>query len=192
MRFSTILSLVVSIILAGAAVFAMRNYLADQQARLAANGATKVEERMLVVAAKAMRFGDRVRPENLKAIPWPSEERPEGSFQAIVAVVGDNDEPRYAMEAIDPGEPLLASKITGAGERATLSAALDQGMKAVSIRVNDVLGVAGFVRPSDRVDVLLDPCRPKQGEQQRTDLCRRASPGGEGAGGGPDRGRAQG
>ncbi|MCV9961704.1 Flp pilus assembly protein CpaB [Pararhizobium sp. BT-229] len=155
MRFSTIISLVVSIIFAGAAVFATRAYLADQQARLAADGGTAVQEKMLVVAAKAMRFGDRVRAENLKAIPWPSEERPEGSFQAIVAVIGDDDEPRYAMEAIDPGEPLLASKITGAGERATLSAALDQGMKAVSIRVNDVLGVAGFVRPSDRVDVLL-------------------------------------
>lgn len=155
MRFSTIISLVVSILFAGAAVFATRSYLADQQARLAANGGTKTQEKMLVVAAKAMRFGDPVRAENLKAIPWPSEERPEGSFQAIVAVVGDDSEPRYAMEAIDPGEPLLASKITGAGERATLSAALDQGMKAVSIRVNDVLGVAGFVRPSDRVDVLL-------------------------------------
>ncbi|WDZ80748.1 Flp pilus assembly protein CpaB (plasmid) [Ensifer adhaerens] len=155
MRSSTIISLVVALLLAGAAVFATRTYLADQRARLAANGGAKSSEKMLVVAAKGMRFGDRVRPENLKAIPWPSEERPEGSFLAIEAVLGDKDEPRYAMEAIDPGEPVLASKITGAGERATLSAALDQGMKAVSIRVNDVLGVAGFVRPSDRVDVLL-------------------------------------
>lgn len=173
MRFSTIISLVVSIIFAGAAVFATRAYLADQQARLAADGGTKTQEKTLVVAAKAMRFGDRVRPENLKAIPWPSEERPEGSFQAIVAVVGDDDEPRYAMEAIDPGEPLLASKITGAGERATLSAALDQGMKAVSIRVNDVLGVAGFVRPSDRVDVLLTRViqnREKNTEQTSVDV----------------------
>ncbi|MCZ4091339.1 Flp pilus assembly protein CpaB [Sinorhizobium psoraleae] len=155
MRSSTIISLVVALLLAFAAVFATRTYLADQQARLEAVNGTKPEERTLVVAAKPMRFGDRVRPENLKSIPWPSEERPEGSFDAIAAVVGDDTEPRYAMEAIDPGEPVLSSKITGAGERATLSAALDPGMKAISIRVNDVLGVAGFVRPSDRVDVLL-------------------------------------
>lgn len=155
MRFSTIISLVVSIILAGAAVFAMRSYLADQQARLMANGDAKASERILVVAARAMRFGDLVRPESLRAIPWPAGERPEGSFDSIETVAGNDDKPRYAMAAIDPGEPVLASKITGAGERATLSAALDQGMKAVSIRVNDVLGVAGFVRPSDRVDVLL-------------------------------------
>ncbi|MBP1887574.1 Flp pilus assembly protein CpaB [Sinorhizobium mexicanum] len=155
MRSSTIVSLAVAVLLAFAAVFATRTYLTDQQARLAVANAPKSEQRTLVVAAKSMRFGDRVRPENLKTIPWPSEQRPDGSFQTIETVVGNDDAPRYAMEAIDPGEPVLASKITGAGERATLSAALDQGMKAISIRVNDVLGVAGFVRPSDRVDVLL-------------------------------------
>lgn len=155
MRSSAIISLVIALLLSVGAVFATRIYLADQKARLTAASGSKTQEKTLVVASKPMRFGDRVRPENLKAIPWPSEERPEGSFDAIVAVLGDKDEPRYAMEAIDPGEPVLSSKITGAGERATLSAALDEGMKAVSIRVNDVLGVAGFVRPSDRVDVLL-------------------------------------
>lgn len=170
MRSSTIISLVIAFVLGLAAVFATRTYLADQQARLAAAGATKSQEKTLVVAAKAMRFGDRVRSENLKAIPWPSEERPEGSFQAIEAVIGNDDEPRYAMEAIDPGEPVLSSKITGAGERATLSAALDQGMKAVSIRVNDVLGVAGFVRPSDRVDVLLTRVVRNQNGSEQTSV----------------------
>lgn len=156
MRSSTLTSITIAILLAGAAVFGTRSYLADQQARLAAAVAPrKTDERTLVVAAKPMRFGDRVMPESLKTIPWPSAERPDGSFQTIETVVGDETKPRYAMEAIDPGEPVLTSKITGAGERATLSAALDQRMKAISIRVNDVLGVAGFVRPSDRVDVLL-------------------------------------
>jgi len=168
MRSSTIISLVVALFLAFAAVFGIRTYLAGERARLAASGGIKQTEKTLVVAAKSMRFGDRVRAENLKTIPWPSDERPEGSFDAIQAVLGDKEEPRYAMEAIDPGEPVLASKITGAGERATLSAALDQGMKAVSIRVNDVLGVAGFVRPSDRVDVLLTRVirNPKSGNEQ--------------------------
>lgn len=168
MRSSTIISLVVALFLAFAAVYATRTYLAGERARLAASDGIKQSEKTLVVAAKSMRFGDRVRAENLKTIPWPSDERPEGSFDTIQVVLGDKEEPRYAMEAIDPGEPVLASKITGAGERATLSAALDQGMKAVSIRVNDVLGVAGFVRPSDRVDVLLTRVvrNPKSGNEQ--------------------------
>ncbi len=170
MRSSTLTSLAIAISLAGVAVFATRSYLSDQQARLAAAIAPKkTDERTLVVAAKPMRFGDRVMPESLKTIPWPSAERPDGSFQSIEAVIGDETKPRYAMEAIDPGEPVLTSKITGAGERATLSAALDKGMKAISIRVNDVLGVAGFVRPSDRVDVLLTRViRNQQNNSERT------------------------
>jgi pilus assembly protein CpaB len=59
------------------------------------------------------------------------------------------------LTAIEANEPILASKITGSGQRATLSATLAEGMKAVTIRVNDVEGVAGFVLPGDRVDVML-------------------------------------
>ncbi|CCF00664.1 Flp pilus assembly protein CpaB [Sinorhizobium fredii] len=168
MRSSTVTSLAVAILLASGAVFGTRSYLADQQARLAAANSKKAPEKTLVVAAKPMRFGDRVYGDNLKTIPWPTGEQPQGSFQTIEALIGDKDEPRYAMEAIDPGEPVLSSKITGTGERATLSAALDQGMKAVSIRVNDVLGVAGFVRPADRVDVLLTRVVRRQNNSEQT------------------------
>ena len=59
------------------------------------------------------------------------------------------------LAAIEPNEPLLSVKITGAGQRATLSALVRDGMKAVTIRVNDVEGVGGFVLPGDRVDVVL-------------------------------------
>ena len=54
---------------------------------------------------------------------------------------------------------MLPLKITGPGERATLSALVHKGMKAVTIRVNDVEGVGGFVLPGDRVDVVLAPDR---------------------------------
>jgi pilus assembly protein CpaB len=53
------------------------------------------------------------------------------------------------------GEPVLNDKVTGPGQRASLSAVLTDGMKAVSIRVNDVIGVSGFVLPGDRVDIVL-------------------------------------
>jgi pilus assembly protein CpaB len=55
----------------------------------------------------------------------------------------------------EANETILSSKITGPGQRATLSATLQDGMRAVTIRVNDVEGVAGFVLPGDRVDVAL-------------------------------------
>ena len=59
------------------------------------------------------------------------------------------------LTAIEPGEPVLALKITGPGQRATLSALVHKGMKAVTVRVNDVGGVGGFVLPGDHVDVVL-------------------------------------
>jgi pilus assembly protein CpaB len=62
---------------------------------------------------------------------------------------------RIVLAPIEPNEPVLAAKITGPGERATLSAVIHPGMKAVTVRVNDVEGVAGFILPGDRVDVML-------------------------------------
>ncbi len=59
------------------------------------------------------------------------------------------------LTAIAENEPILASKITGPGQRATLSAVLTPGKKAVTVRVNDIEGVAGFVLPGDRVDIFL-------------------------------------
>jgi pilus assembly protein CpaB len=62
---------------------------------------------------------------------------------------------RTALASIAKNEPILPSKITGAGQRGTLSAVIETDKKAITIRVDDVLGVAGFVQPDDRVDVLL-------------------------------------
>jgi len=62
---------------------------------------------------------------------------------------------RVVLSAIEENEPVLGWKITGPGQRASLSALIGDDMKAVTIRVNDVLGVAGFVLPGERVDILL-------------------------------------
>ena len=59
------------------------------------------------------------------------------------------------LASIERNEPILRTKVTGPGQKATLSAVIQDGMRAVTVRVNDVEGVAGFVLPGDRVDVLL-------------------------------------
>ena len=59
------------------------------------------------------------------------------------------------LAAIARKEPILRSKITAPGQRATLSTTLDPGKRAVTVRVDDVRGVAGFIQPGDRVDVVL-------------------------------------
>ena len=89
---------------------------------------------------------------SLREVPWPHEAVPAGSFSKIAELTASR---RVVLTAIEANEPILASKITGSGQRATLSAMLGDGMKAVTIRVNDVEGVAGFVLPGDHVDVVL-------------------------------------
>ena len=85
-------------------------------------------------------------------MPWPEDALPAGAFDKIGKLTASK---RIVLMPIDVNEAILASKITGPGQRATLSAMLRDGMKAVTIRVNDVEGVAGFVLPGDRVDVVL-------------------------------------
>jgi len=107
----------------------------------------------VVVASKPLRFGAELGAMSLREIPWPEEAVPAGAFSKITDLTSSGR--RVVLTPIEANEPVLASKITGSGQRATLSAMLGDGMKAVTIRVNDVEGVAGFVLPGDRVDVML-------------------------------------
>jgi pilus assembly protein CpaB len=107
----------------------------------------------IVVAAQRLPFGIELAREHLREVPWPSEAMPQGAFATVSALLSAGK--RVVLAPLEPEEPVLAVKITGPGQRATLSAIVGDGMKAVSVRVNDVEGVGGFVLPGDRVDVVL-------------------------------------
>jgi len=149
------------IVLAGVfgvlAVVLANIWLANQRSAMAQTN--DVQRDTVVVAAVALKFGDTLSADKLREVAWPSGAVPAGAFKTaeelLTKDVPAGGGPKQALQAIGVNEPVLASKITGPGQRATLSAVLGEGMKAVSIRVNDVLGVAGFVFPGDRVDVLL-------------------------------------
>jgi len=138
------------------AVFIAQSWLNSQaELRMKSLEAQKkpIETQTLVVASKPLRFGNEITSTSLKEIPWPEGAVPAGAFAKISDVIGAGR--RVVLTAIDANETILSSKITGSGQRATLSATLQEGMRAVTIRVNDVEGVAGFVLPGDRVDVAL-------------------------------------
>jgi pilus assembly protein CpaB len=113
-----------------------------------------VPTQTVVVAAKPLRFGTEVASTSLREMSWPADAIPAGAFSKINDLVGGNIR-RVVLSPIEANEPVLASKITGPGQRATLSARLEEGMRAVTVRVNDVEGVAGFVLPGDHVDIVL-------------------------------------
>jgi pilus assembly protein CpaB len=107
----------------------------------------------VVVANQPLRFGTEVTAAMLKEVPWPTSTIPAGAFSKISDLTSGGQ--RVVLAAIEANEPVLAVKVTGAGQRATLSALVRPSMKAVTIRVNDVEGVGGFVLPGDHVDVVL-------------------------------------
>jgi pilus assembly protein CpaB len=108
----------------------------------------------IVVASAALNFGDHVGPDKVRLVPWPQDAVPEGAFKKLEDVVGKGED-RVALQSIAPGEPILDSRISGSGARATLSSIIGANMRAVTLHVTDTTGVAGFVLPNDRVDVLL-------------------------------------
>lgn len=152
MRANTLIMIVLAGVFGVLAVVLANIWLAGQRNAMAqSNG---IQRDTVVVAAMPLKFGDTLSADKLREIPWPAGAIPAGAFKTTKdALAGEGT--RQALQSISANEPVLSSKITGPGQRATLSAVLGEGMKAVSIRVNDVLGVAGFVFPGDRVDVLL-------------------------------------
>lgn len=157
MRANTLIMIVLAGVFGVLAVVLANIWLASQRNAMARTD--DVPRDTVVVAAVALKFGDTLSADNLREVAWPAGAVPAGAFKTTEELL-TKDLPasggtKQALQAIGVNEPVLASKITGPGQRATLSAVLGEGMKAVSIRVNDVLGVSGFVFPGDRVDVLL-------------------------------------
>jgi pilus assembly protein CpaB len=156
-RSSTIIMIAVAAVFGLLAVFVAQSWLNSQaEARLKSLEAQKTKPTAtstLVVASKALRFGNELSESSLREMPWPVDAIPQGGFRSIHEMLAQGK--RVVLTAIEANEPVLASKITGQGQRATLSAMLGDGHKAATIRVNDIDGVAGFVLPGDRVDVML-------------------------------------
>ncbi len=104
----------------------------------------------VVVAAVDLPVGTQLRAENLQVVEWPDAARPVSGASDPGALVG-----RVVATRLFKGEPVLAEKLAGSQAGGGLAALLPQGMRAVAVRVDDVVGVAGFIHPSDYVDVIV-------------------------------------
>ena len=121
----------------------------------------------MVIASKPMRYGKALSANLLSEVEWPENAVPEGSFTKISDLLKGNGK-RVVLSHIARNEPVLRTKISGPGQRASLSAMLKPHTKAVTIRVNDVNGVGGFVLPGDRVDILLTRDETKTNDKDQT------------------------
>ena len=156
MRTSTLVMVGFAVVFGLLAVFVAQAWLnrqADLRLRNMDPKTPAVATRTIVVAASPMRFGMRVTAQMLREVAWPEAAIPAGTFASINDLM--NPGKRIVLASIEPNEPILRTKITGPGQKATLSAVIQDGMRAVTIRTNDVEGVGGFVLPGDHVDVLM-------------------------------------
>ncbi len=148
MIFGSRFSLVIALVIGGLAAFLVRATVQNMASASGRAGLTTT----IVVAKKAMPFGTPLTADNLQEVAWQSVDPLEGSFAKVGDLIKDGR--RLSLTSIQHNEPILASRVTGPNQRATLSTQLDDGMRAVTIRVDEVRGVAGFILPGDRVDVI--------------------------------------
>lgn len=137
-------------------------YQMTRRQRGAPRTAAAVPMKDVVVAVRELDVGVTIRPEDVKAAKLPAPSVPQGSFARVEEVVG-----RPVTSKILAGEPVLARRLAERGSGFGLAPIIPVGMRAVSVRVNDVANVAGFALPGMRVDVLAT-LRPQGEEGPRT------------------------
>jgi pilus assembly protein CpaB len=108
----------------------------------------------VVVAARPLEIGVSLTKDDVKIVEWPERSPLDGAFAKIEEV-----EKRGLIDAVGTNEPITATKLAPLEAGAGLPPAIKQGMRALSVRVDDVVGVAGFVVPGTKVDVLVTVSR---------------------------------
>lgn len=131
----------ISILIALVAVVLASRWIAEQ-ANLSTN--------KVAVAAVDINLGTRVTPEMLRLADWPAGSVPAGTFTDLKLL-----DTRVARVSLLRGEPLMESKLAPEGATGGLSAVVADGKRAMTVRVNDVIGVAGFALPGNFVDILV-------------------------------------
>jgi pilus assembly protein CpaB len=153
MRASNILVIAAAVVCAAAAALLTKGLLSGSAEVEPPGKPVPAAVKTVVLAAVPLRFGTILTPEALVEVSWPAEAFPPGAFSSKDALLSAGS--RTVIASIAKSEAIVASKVSAPGQRPSLSILIAEGKKAVTIRVDDVHGVAGFVQPDDRVDVLL-------------------------------------
>jgi len=134
--------MVVAIALAFVAVVAAARWINAQ-----ASGTTS----KVAVAQVDINLGSRLTPDMVRLVDWPASVQPPGAIKDDKQLDG-----RVTRTSITRGEPILENKLAPPGTKGGLSAVVAEGKRAMTVRVNDVVGVAGFALPGNYVDILVN------------------------------------
>lgn len=136
-------AMLVIALLAGLAAVVLAAKWIQQQGQLGGN--------KIAVAMLDIQLGSRLSPEMIQMADWPTGSVPAGAFTDPKELDG-----RVAKTTLTRGEPMLESKLAPVGSRGGLSAVVGEGKRAITVRVNDVIGVAGFALPGNYVDIMVN------------------------------------
>ncbi len=154
----TLIVVAVALVAAAAAAFGVYSAISRIPVR-----EVEVATKHAVVAAKAMPVGTMLTPEAVRVVPWPQAAPLPGGFETPDAVVG-----RGLISGVVENEPLVEAKLAPREAGAGLPPSIPPGMRAMSVRVNEVIGVAGFVVPGTHVDVMVILRRQNQDAVAKT------------------------
>jgi pilus assembly protein CpaB len=164
MRRSTNLAiLIVAVVLGGVAAFLARSWLQSHSARTDAQKTVSI-----LVANDTLAFGTPIGAKDVREIAWPAQSSPEGAFTNFAELTKDGR--RITLSPFVRDEPIIASKVSAPDQRASLSRVIEKGKRAVTVAVDDVRGVAGFIFPGDFVDVALTRTDNSNGPQSFSEV----------------------
>ena len=141
----TLLVLLVSVAVASAASYFVYRAVTNIPVR-----EVEVKSYYVAVATKQLPVGTMVGPSDVKLVAWPASSPVAGGYTKVEEVVN-----RGLIASVVENEPLTATKLASAEAGAGLPPTIAAGMRAISVKVNEVIGVAGFVVPGTRVDVVV-------------------------------------
>ena len=121
----------------------------------------KAPTRQVFIATADISPGTAITAQQVKGVTWPQEVIPPNSAATMREI-----ENRVVKVPIPQGNPVLFSMLAPVGTAAGLSGILDDGKRALTVKVDEVAGVAGFIHPGDHVDVLMDMAMKTQGQQE--------------------------
>lgn len=151
------LVLIVGLGLAGFAVYMAKNYIEGYQRQLAAerqHRAPAIETVDILVATRALQYGEAIDKDAVRLTPFPKTSLPEGVFNTAEAFFPQGDAvKRRAIRRMEANEPILAVKVTEPGAEVGITSQLERGMRAFAVKVDVTSGVSGFLRPGDTIDI---------------------------------------
>jgi pilus assembly protein CpaB len=154
------LVLLLALAAGGGLAYGTYNYMQSMQVKT-----ESLPTRPVVVAAADLDLGAELKPDDLRVVQWPQNALPQGAFANPEEIIG-----RGLVMPVIQNEPILPMKLAGKDAGAGLPVVIPEGKRAVSVRVNEVIGVAGYVLPGTKVDVLATASPTDKREDMTTKL----------------------